>query len=115
MLRSSAAGLMLVMALAATPALADTPESWSDEASVSGLEFLLVLFLIPLGLALVVGVLAAIPSMLSSSDDYEPGQAWRGDSLWFGGPRKGLEASTTLNEKELAESHEQTGGASARW
>lgn len=115
MLRSSAAGAMLVVAFAAAPALADTPESWSDEPSVSGLEFLLVLFLIPLGIALVVGVLAAIPSMLSSSDDYEPGQAWRGDSLWFGGPRKGLEASNDLNEKQLAQSSEETGGASARW
>lgn len=113
-LRSSAAGLMLVMALAAVPAFADTPEAWQDEPAVSGLEFLLVLFLIPLGLALVVGLLAAIPSMLSR-DDYEPGHAWRGETTWFGGPRKGLEADEGPNEKELSSSNEQTGGASARW
>lgn len=73
---------------------------------------LLILFLIPLGLALVISLLAALPSLIKG-DSYEPGQAWRGEGEWFGGPRNGVEAADQTDPKQLA-SGEQ-GGTGARF
>ena len=97
-----AAGVML-----ADPASADTPSNWENSPDVTGFDALVVLFLIPLGLFLVISLLAALPSLVKG-DSYEPGQAWRSEGEWFGGPRKGLDESSE-------ESADNTGGAGARW
>lgn len=111
---------VLVFGLVSVPALvlctagaasAGTPEAWDDPPGVSGLEFLLVLFLIPLGLALTISVLAALPNLIGDKG-YEPGQSWRSEPEWFGGPRRGLEAADP--EAPQAIEGEQ-GGTSARW
>lgn len=104
---AAVAGVLLVLA-APSAALADTPASWDDPPAVSGFEFLLVLFLIPLGLALVIGVLAAIPAIVGSNKGYQAGRAWHGEPQWFGGPREGAEGAD-------AEADAGAGGASARW
>lgn len=92
-------------------AYADTPQDWPDAPHVSGLDFLLVLFLIPAGIAVVISVLAALPSMIGNKG-YEPGQAWRSEPEWFGGPRKGVEAAGD----EAGDVDEAgKGSTSARW
>lgn len=50
------------------------PEDWATPPEVSGFDFLVVLVLIPLGLALVISVLAVLPGMLRNKD-YEPGDS----------------------------------------
>lgn len=103
-------GLVLVLCTAGA-ASADTPAAWDDAPDVSGLEFLLVLFLIPLGLALAITVLAALPNFINDKG-YEPGQSWRSEPEWFGGPRRGLEAA----DPDAPEAIEgEQGGTSARW
>jgi hypothetical protein len=96
----------------AAPALADTPSAWAKPPHTSGLDFLLVLILIPLGLALLITLLTMLPS-LRSGNVYEPGAPWRSDNEWFGGPRKGLDA--TDRPALPVGSTSGKGGASAEW
>ncbi len=108
-LTALATGALLVLASPAV-ALADTPEAWEDAPEVSGFDFLLVLALIPLGLALVIALLAAVPAIVRGNKGYQPGRAWHGEPQWFGGPREGADAA---DKAETADT--ETGGASARW
>ena len=107
-LTALATGALLVLAAPAA-ALADTPEAWEDSPEVSGFDFLLVLALIPLGLALVIAVLAAIPAIIRGNRGYQPGRSWHGEPQWFGGPRDGDVPD------DAATADAETGGASARW
>ena len=74
------------------PAAADTPAAWEQAPDVSVLGFLLVLLIIPIGAAAVIALLAVLPSM-ARDKGYEPGQSWRGQPEWFGGPTKGVGAA----------------------
>jgi hypothetical protein len=107
------AALVAVVALPAV-ASADTPAAWDDAPHVSGLEFLLVLVLIPLALGLVISVLAALPSMIHDRG-YEPGQSWRAEAEWFGGPRKGVEAADDLSPQQIETAESGRGGTSGQW
>lgn len=108
-----AAALVAVVALP-TVASADTPASWEKAPHVSGLEFLLVLVLIPLGVAVVISLLAALPSMIHDRG-YEPGQSWRAEAEWFGGPRKGVEAAGDLSPQQIETAESGRGGVSGQW
>lgn len=103
-------------AVVATPAIAvaDTPEAWENAPDVSGLEFLVVLVLIPVGLALVISLLAALPSLIRDRG-YEPGQSWRAEAEWFGGPRKGVEAADELAPEQIEAAESGRGGTSGQW
>lgn len=103
-------------AVVALPAVAsaDTPEAWANDPHVSGLDFLLVLVLIPVGLALVISVLAALPSMIRDRG-YEPGQSWRAEPEWFGGPQKGVEATEQLSPQQIETAESGRGGTSGQW
>jgi len=108
-----AAALVTVVALPAVAA-ADTPADWAKAPHVSGLEFLLVLVLIPLGIALVITVLTLLPSLIHDRG-YEPGQSWRAEAEWFGGPRKGVEAAEDLSPKQIETAESGRGGTSGEW
>lgn len=95
--------------LATQPAMADAPELWEDAPDVAALEAILVLVLIPLGLFVLITLLVYVPSM-SRGEGYHPGQAWRGESEWFGGPRTGVEALEPGEQKSA-----ERGGSSGRW
>jgi hypothetical protein len=98
----------------ALPASATTPSDWPEPPSVSVLEFLVVILLIPTGLALVIALLAAIPSMRGGGSTYQPGLAWRHEAEWFGGPRDGLEKADK-SDCEAIEASGERGGASGHW
>lgn len=102
-----------VLPLLSAPAFAAPPETWTDPEQVGGLDFLLLLVLIPMGLALLITLLTYVPSMVRGQK-YTPGRAWRSESEWFGGPKDGLEAADKV---DLHAEGAQTdrGGASARW
>lgn len=95
-------------------ALADTPATAPDAPDVSGLQWLVVLFLIPAGLALVISLLTALPSMISDKG-YEPGQTWRSEPEWFGGPRKGVEAAEDVSAAQIESAESGRGGTSGTW
>ena len=103
-------------AVVALPAMAsaDTPAAWPDDPHVSGLDFLLVLLLIPLGLALVISLLTALPSMIRDRG-YEPGQSWRAEPEWFGGPQKGVGATEELSPQQIATAESGRGGTRGKW
>lgn len=103
-----------LLPLVAAPALAAPPEAWPDSEPVGALDFLLVLVLIPGGLALVIALLTLVPSM-ARGDKYAPGQAWRGENAWFGGPKDGLEAADRTDPAAIESGHQERGGAGARW
>ena len=114
--RAVLAATAALVAVVATPAVAsaDTPAAWDDAPEVSGLEFLVVLVLIPVALSLVISLLAALPSMVGDRG-YEPGQSWRAEAEWFGGPRKGLDATDELAPEQIEASEAGGGGTSGKW
>ena len=114
--RAVLAGLTALVAVVALPSVAsaDTPAAWDNSPHVSGLQYLLVLVLIPLGLALLIAVLATLPSMIQDRG-YEPGQSWRAEAEWFGGPGKGVEAADQLSPKQIDTADSGRGGTSGKW
>jgi hypothetical protein len=105
-----------VVAVVALPAVAsaDTPAAWDQAPDVSGLQFLVVLLLIPAGLALVISLLAVLPSIIKDTG-YAPGQSWRAEAEWVGGPQKGVEAAEDLSPQQLEAAENGRGGTSAQW
>lgn len=105
-----------VVAVVGLPSLAsaDTPAAWAQDPHVSGLQFLLVLVLIPLGIGLVISLLVTLPSMIRDRG-YEPGQSWRAEAEWFGGPRKGVEAAEDLSPQQIETAESGRGGTSGQW
>ena len=103
-------------AVVALPAVAsaDTPAAWGDDPHVSGLQWLLILVLIPLGLGLVIALLASLPEILHHRG-YEPGQSWRAQPEWFGGPGKGVEAADELSPQQIETAESGRGGTSGQW
>ena len=111
---AAVAGALVALVMFPTAALADTPEGWDKAPHVSGLEFLLVLFLIPAGLFLVISLLAALPSMISDKG-YEPGQTWRSEPEWFGGASKGVDAADAVTPAQIESKDAERGGTSGAW
>jgi hypothetical protein len=103
-----------------TAAVADPPAQWADNPSVSTMHVLLVLVVAPLALFALIWLLVYLPSM-TRGEKYKPGQAWRGEPEWFGGPRGGLEALEPGTQQSAVttgagdEVGQTRGGASGRW
>ena len=104
----------VLLVAGALPASASAPAQWPEAPSVSWLDALLVLLIIPAGLALLISLLAAIPSMRGGGSSYQPGLAWRHEAEWFGGPRDGLEKADK-SDREAVEASGERGGASGHW
>ena len=101
----------VLLPLVSAPALAAPPQTWPDPEPVSALDYLLVLLIIPLGLVLLITLLAYLPAMVKG-EKYTPGRSWRNENEWFGGPKDGLEAADKV---EAPATEPDRGGASARW
>lgn len=101
----------VLLPLVSAPAIAAPPQTWPDPEPVSTLDYLLVLLVIPIGLALLITLLAYVPALVKG-ERYTPGRAWRNENEWFGGPKDGLEAA---DRAELPATEPDRGGASARW
>jgi hypothetical protein len=110
----SVACSLVLCAAVATPATADVPAAWDQSPDVSPLGFLLILVIIPLGIAAVLTLLTILPS-LTRDKGYEPGQSWRGESEWFGGPTKGVQSAAEVTPEQIESRSKDTGGTSARW
>jgi hypothetical protein len=102
-----------VLGALVAPAVADTPAAWEEAPDVSPLGFLMVLLILPLGAAAVIALLAVLPTL--GGDGYQPGQAWRGDTEWFGGPTKGVKAAESVTPEQIEQSSKDAGGTSGRW
>lgn len=91
--------------LAASPAVAEVPEGWSDPDEVGILQLLLVIGGIPLALAVMIGLAVYLPA-LARGENVKPGGKVADE--WFGGPRSG---PAELETRDVG----TTGGASGRW
>lgn len=108
------AGSLVLGAALFSPAAADTPAAWEEAPATSPLGFLLVLVIIPLGIAAVLVLLTVLPS-LAGDRGYEPGQSWRGEAEWFGGPTKGVKSAAEVTPEQIESRSKDTGGTSASW
>jgi hypothetical protein len=88
------------------PALADVPAGWSDPDPMSWGHLLLLILVIPVGLAIVISLLAALPGLVKG-EGLTGGHA---GGQWLGGPRKGTAELAGPDSKTS-----EAGGASARW
>lgn len=107
------APVLLATSLAG-PALAGPPSTWPVAPSVSGFDFLMVLVIIPGAAFIFITLLVYVPGW-ARGQKYQPGQAWHGESTWFGGPEKGIEAADQISPQAIEETDGHRGGASARW
>lgn len=89
-----------LLGLAGT-ATADTPASWQNDPRVSGLDWALVLLIIPLAAAATITLLVMLGTRNSTPKN---DQQWAGKQEWFGGP---------ADKREAAHGSEATGGAGA--
>lgn len=98
-------------------AFADPPDSWENGPAVSALQTLLVLGGIPVALFLLITLLVYVPSMSRQESSHQPGEVWRGEAEWFGGPSAGLEAVDRASPPAATDgdSGPARGGASGRW
>ena len=99
------AAVVLASTVAASPALASTPETWEDTTNPSAASALLTLGGWVLGVIAVITLLTYLPSMVRG--DGGDALTFSEKSEWFGGPRTGVDRD--------AEQPQGTGGASARW
>jgi hypothetical protein len=113
--------LALVPALVAVSATgaasAAEPATWTENTDVNPWHAILVYVVIPLALFAVITLLALLPTM-GKSQSYHPGEAWRGEPEWFGGPRGGvhtLEAGTPVDAGSNQAGGSHRGGASGSW
>jgi hypothetical protein len=97
-------------ALTALPAAANVPEGWSEPDPVSGVQFLLVLILLPIGLLLLVGLVFLAPGF--ARGEGFTGRDAHADDQWFGGPDRDARELTASSEEERPAI---TGGAGGRW
>ena len=108
--RAGAVLSALSVTLVASPALAAPPETWEDPNHDSLLATLAFLVGVPLLICALVTLAVYLPSMMRGQST-EPALAFHDRNEWFGGPRKGLDASTSVPDEDTS----PKGGASARW
>lgn len=91
----------------AAPAMADLPEAWETPESASFLDFLVLVLAIPVGVALVITLLAIAPAL--ARGEKLTGHHGPVTDDWFGGPRGGK------RELKASGSAQDAGGASGTW
>jgi hypothetical protein len=107
LVRASAVSLGIALGSVAAPAMAAPPEAWGKVDNGSVLHNLLWLVGTPILVCLILTLLVYLPSMMRKHSS-EPGGAFRDRPEWFGGPRKGVDATDGVGESDK-------GGAGARW
>jgi hypothetical protein len=107
--RASLPLVALGLALLAVPAYADPAQGWSDPPDVNALHALLVLFGIPLLLAVVILLAVYVPALVRG-EDVSPTAGAAAESQWLGGPRPG---TRELGSSDTEPS--ETGGARGSW
>ena len=100
----------LALGSVAAPAFAAPPTAWNDPPQGSFLHYVIWLGGITLAIILVITLLCYLPSMIRVQHS-DSGTAFEEHPEWFGGPRRGVEAT----EETVPQDRSKQGGASARW
>jgi hypothetical protein len=102
-------------------AYADAPATWEDSPNVTFFHELLIYLVVPLALFVIISLLAYLPSMRSHGSSYQPGQTWRSEAEWFGGPRAGVQTldagapAQPAGQGATVGRDPERGGASGHW
>jgi hypothetical protein len=110
LMRAGAVLSGLSLAMVAIPASAAPPQTWDDPDHDPLLQTLAYLLGVPLLVIALVTLLVYLPSMMRGQST-EPALAFQQRNEWFGGPRKGLDSTTSVP----AEDKGPKGGGSAQW
>ena len=86
----------------------------SGTPGIVAFEFVLVLVILPLTAAAIISLLTLVP-LLINDRGYQPGQSWRSQTEWFGGPSKGVEAADEVTTEQIEARSKGTGGTSGSW
>ena len=97
-----------------SPVSAEPPEAWESTPDVSAFEFVMLLLILPLAAAAVISLLTLVP-LLINDRGYQPGQSWRSQVEWFGGPSKGVKAADDVTPEQIEARSKGTGGTSGSW
>jgi len=103
----TAGSFVVASVVLAGPAMADVPEGWAPDTHMSWGHLLVIILAIPVGLALVISLLAALPGLVRGEGLTGGGHV---EGQWIGGPRRG-----TSELAQTDDENSQAGGASARW
>jgi hypothetical protein len=114
LLALSVAGSLVLGAALFSPAWADEPKSWEAAPDPSAFEFVMLLLILPLCAAALITLLTLVP-LLISDRGYQPGQSWRSQVEWFGGPTKGVKAADEVTREQVEARSKDTGGTSGSW
>ncbi len=114
-----ALGPAILVTSLTSSAFAEAPDSWEDPPHVSPAHVILLLVVIPLALFLLITLLVYLPSM-AKGQRYQPGEPWRTEAEWFGGPRGGVEAADRSAQPAAVGTGQDRdeadrGGTSGRW
>ena len=115
--RIAASTVGLTLGSLAAPAFAAPPETWETPEDGALMDDLLFVVGASLAAILLITLLVYLPSMMRRQSS-EPGLAFRDRPEWFGGPRKGLDAtegSAGTGSSPAEDAKSGKGGASARW
>ena len=106
------AGVAVSVLASPTAAYAVPAEGWPEAPEVSVLRLLTLVLLIPLGLAVVLGVAFALPGLASDRKQKSSSSV---PATWMGGPKGGAgdlpEGSSATDDT----GSDARGGSSARW
>ena len=108
------AGSLVLGSALFSPASADQPKSWEAAPDVSAFDFVMLLLILPLCAAALITLLTLVP-LLISDRGYQPGQSWRSQVEWFGGPTKGVKAAEEITREQVEARSRETGGTSGSW
>ena len=102
--------------LVSSPAYASThPDDGCDPGSgLTGLQIVLIYVALPLGLMVLISLLAVLPSM-ARGPRYRPGLGWWAAPVWFNGPDDADSALRAVEALPPTRRRILGGGASARW
>ena len=107
--RPAVVTLGLTLGTLAAPAIATAPSTWEDADNPPAIDTLLYLLGVPVLVFIVIWILVYLPSMIRRQST-SPSVAFQERSEWFGGPRKGVDATT-----ESTGDTDEKGGAGAGW
>ena len=103
---------MTGVVVAAQPALAETPETWTDHDPMPLAQVLGIFVGLPVLAFAVITLLVVAPRMGSAGS--RPARLWEGEPEWFGRP-SGAGEVPGPSEVSTSGAAGETGGTSGRW
>ena len=109
---AAACALALLAVAAPTTAYAVPAEGWPVAPEVSGLQILVLVLLIPLGLAIVLGLAVSLPGLAAGRSQKSGSNV---PATWMGGPKEGTDTLPEGSSASDDTGSDARGGSSGSW